>query len=464
MKTRLIGALVSVAALILVVFSIPLASFVASVERDRLVTALERDAFILAGHAKETLNTTVGAVLPSLQPYVDEYSAINATRVVVTNSVGQVVASNDSTIVIGTSFANRPEVAGALTGIPSVGERDSVTLGERLVFVAVPVLLGDEVLGVVRLSNPKSRIDQAVQERILGILIAGLCTLLAAVGVAIPLALTIARPISRLTRRTESLAEGDFSVRADDTTGPPEVRELSRSFNAMAGRIGLMIENQRQFAGSVSHQLRTPLTALRLRLEQAQDAINDDNSPLADALEASRSEADRLQEMVEQLLALSRLEGGNSTTVTVDAADIVRNRISMWEPLAGEKDVSLQAIGLDVASCVVLDGALEQIVDNFIDNALTAAPENSSITIDVHKTSGHVVIDVIDEGPGLSDDQRSRAFERFWRGPTKENSPGTGLGLAIVRQLAVASGGTAELLAKPDGTSGVCARVSLVAR
>ena len=464
MKIRLVGALVTVAALILVVFSIPLASFVASVERDRLVTALERDAFILAGHAKETLNTTEGAVLPSLQPYVDEYSTISDARVVVTNSAGQVVASNDATIVIGTSFANRPEVSGALAGIPSVGERDSVTLGGRLVFVAVPVLLGDEVLGVVRLSNPKSRIDEAVQERILGILVAGLCTLLAAVGVAIPLALTIARPISRLTRRTESLAEGDFSVRADDTTGPPEVRELSRSFNAMAGRIGLMIENQRQFAGSVSHQLRTPLTALRLRLEQAQDAINDDNSPLADALEASRSEADRLQEMVEQLLALSRLEGGNSTTVTVDAADIVRNRISMWEPLAGEKDVSLQAIGLDAASCAVLEGALEQIVDNFIDNALTAAPENSSITVNVHKTAGHVVIDVIDEGPGLSDDQRSRAFERFWRGPTKENSPGTGLGLAIVRQLAVASGGTAELLAKPDGTSGVCARVSLVAR
>lgn len=464
MKIRLVGALVTVAALILVVFSIPLASFVAGVERDRLVTALERDAFILAGHAKETLNTTVGAVLPSLQPYVDQYSTVDDARVVVTNSIGQAVASNDSSIVIGTSFANRPEVAGALNGSPSVGERVSVTLGERLVFVAVPVLLGDEVLGVVRLSNPKSRIDKEVRERILGILVAGLCTLLAAVGVAIPLALTIARPISRLTRRTEILAEGDFSVRADDSTGPPELRELSRSFNAMAGRIGLMIENQRQFAGSVSHQLRTPLTALRLRLEQAQDAIEDDNIPLADALEASRAEADRLQEMVEQLLALSRLEGGKTTTVTVDAVDIVRSRMSMWEPLAAEKEIALHITGLDSARCVVLEGALEQIVDNFIDNALTATPEGSSITVDVHREAGHVLVDVVDDGPGLSDDQRSRAFERFWRGPTKENSPGTGLGLAIVRQLAVASGGTAELLARSDGKSGVCARVTLVSR
>ena len=464
MKTRLIGALVTVAALILVVFSIPLASFVASVERDRLVTALERDAFILAGHAKETLNNTEGAVLPSLQPYVDEYGASNDARVVITNSLGQAVSSNDASIIIGTSFINRPEVAGALTGVPSVGERDSVTLGGRLVFVAVPVLLGDEVLGVVRLSNPKSQIDKAVQDRVIGILVAGFCTLLAAVGVAIPLALTIARPISRLTRRTESLAEGDFSVRADDSSGPPEVRELSRSFNAMAGRIGLMIENQRQFAGSVSHQLRTPLTALRLRLEQAQDAIGDDNAPLAEALEASRAEADRLQEMVEQLLALTRLEGGNTTTVTVDAAEIVRSRVSMWESLAAEKDIDLQVTGLEVASCVVLDGALEQIVDNFIDNALTATPENSIISIDVRRAGSNVIVDVIDDGPGLTEEQRARAFERFWRGPTKENSPGTGLGLAIVRQLAVASGGTTELLARSDGNSGMCARVTLVAR
>lgn len=464
MKTRLIGALVTVAALILVVFSIPLASFVAGVERDRLVTALERDAFILAGHAKETLNTTEGAVLPSLQPYVDDYSASTEARVVVTNSTGQVVASNDSTIIIGTSFLNRPEVAGALTGVPSVGERESVTLGGRLVFVAVPVLLGDQVLGVVRLSNPKSEIDKAVQDRILGILIAGLCTLLAAVGVAIPLALTIARPISRLTRRTESLAEGDFSVRADESTGPPEVRELSRSFNAMAGRIGLMIENQRQFAGSVSHQLRTPLTALRLRLEQAQDAIGVDNVPLADAIEASRSEADRLQEMVEQLLALSRLEGGSTATVTVDAVDIARGRVAMWEPLASEKEIVLRVTGLDAAPCVVLEGALEQIIDNFVDNALTATPENSTITIDIRRVGAQVIIDVIDDGPGLTEEQRNRAFERFWRGPQKENSPGTGLGLAIVRQLAVASSGTTELLARSDGHSGLVARVSLIAR
>lgn len=464
MRSRLIGALVSVSVLILFVFSIPLISFVARVERERLVTALERDAFVLAGHAKETLNTTAGAVLPSLQPYVDEYSKTGDTRVVITNGEGRVVSASDRTIVIGSDFSNRPEVASAMRGIPSVGDRVSRTLGQRLEFVAVPVLLGDSVMGVVRLSKPRSAVNSEVRNRILGIIVAGGFTLLASAGIAIPLALGIARPITRLTRRTERLAEGDFSVRADDSDGPPEVRELSRSFNAMASRLGLMIENQRHFAGAVSHQLRTPLTALRLRLEQAQEEIADDSSSLAIALEASRTEADRLQEMVEQLLALARIEGGSAPTVTVNAADVVRARAEMWEPLASEKNVTVRVVSASVVDCAVIEGGLEQIVDNYIDNALTVAPEGSDIEVEVQRIGTNVVIDVVDAGVGLSEEQRALAFERFWRGKNTENAAGTGLGLAIVRQLAAASGGTVELRGRADGQSGVCARVSLLAR
>ena len=464
MKIRLIGALVSVAFLILVVFSIPLASFVATVERERLVTALERDAFMLAGHAKETLNTTAGAVLPSLQPFIEEYAIASRARIVVTNAAGLSIASSDPSVLIGTDFTNRPEVVKALTGVPAVGERKSATLGETLVFVAVPVLLGDSVLGVVRLSNPKSQIDEEVRNRVIGIVVAGLFTLLAAVGIAIPLALTIARPITKLTRRTERLADGDFSVRADDATGPPEVRELSRSFNAMAGRLGLVIENQRHFASAASHQLRTPLTALRLRLEQAQELVPSDASVLADTLDASRAEADRLQEMVEQLLALARLEGGSTATMSVNASEIARNRIEMWESLAAERGVRISGRIAEHASCAVIDGALEQIVDNYIDNALTVAPEGSEIVVSVVRSENHVVIDVIDAGPGLQPEQQDKAFERFWRGAATTNSAGTGLGLAIVLQLATASGGTAELLPRIDGSSGLVARVTFSAR
>jgi signal transduction histidine kinase len=168
--------------------------------------------------------------------------------------------------------------------------------------------------------------------------------------------------------------------------------------------------------------------------------------------------------MIEQLLALSRLEGGSAATVTVNASVIVRNRIEVWESLAAERHITFTVRGLDSTPCVALEGALEQIVDNYIDNALTATPDNSTITIEVQRVQRHIHVDVIDEGPGLSEEKRALAFERFWRGATTENAPGTGLGLAIVRQLAVASGGVAELLPRTDGKRGLVARISLLAR
>jgi signal transduction histidine kinase len=222
-----------------------------------------------------------------------------------------------------------------------------------------------------------------------------------------------------------------------------------------------MIEGQRGFAGAVSHQLRTPLTALRLRLEQAEMAVGNDEV-VAEALEASRSEADRLQEMIEQLLALARMEGTASRTVEVDAVRVVRDRVDMWGPLADEQEVTIRLVVPEAARCAVIEGGLEQIVDNYIDNAISVAPAGSEILVEVETIDGVVSVDVVDSGPGLTEEQRGLAFDRFWRGPARTGEKGSGLGLAVVRQIAVASGGEVELLGEPSG--GIRARVRLVAR
>jgi signal transduction histidine kinase len=461
-RARLIAGFAGVAVLILTIFSIPMMRFVATVERERMVTELERDAFILAGHAKETLSADTGSQLRSIQPYIDAYARVSDARVVVTNSGGRVIASNDASLVVGSDFSNRPEITTALSGAPATGERASSTLGQVLVYVAVPVLSGDDTLGAVRLSHPKSHVDERVRNRVYGIIGAGLISFVAALVVAILLGSTISRPIARLRRATDKLGRGDFDARADADEGPREVRELARSFNAMSGRLGLMVENQRHFAGAVSHQLRTPLTALRLRLEQAEASVGRDDDVVAEALRASFAESDRLQNMIEQLLALARLEGSAAKTVDVDAARVVRDRVEMWEPLAEEQGVAISLQVPAAARCAVVEGGLEQIIDNFIDNAISVAPRDSDIRIDVVHDDGHVQIDVSDRGPGLTDEQRDVAFDRFWRGPAATGVNGSGLGLAIVRQLAVASGGEAELLGNPGG--GIRARVRLVAR
>ncbi|MFM9225285.1 MAG: sensor histidine kinase [Actinomycetota bacterium] len=411
-----------------------------------------------AVHAKETLSTAGAGELPSLEPYIDSFTLDHDANVVVTNAEGLVVATNDPDVRLGSDYSNRPEIAVALGGRPAVGERASISLGEPLLFVAVPVLLGDSSLGSVRLSEPRSEIDDVVRSRIIGIVTAGLITLLAAGAAAVPFALVIARPIDRLRRGTERLAEGDFVARVDARSGPPEVRALASAFNAMAARLGATVEGQRQFAGLVSHQLRTPLTALRLRLEQAQEVAVDDVAISAD-LEAIRAEVDRLQEMIEQLLVLSRIEGSGAPAIVVDAAGIARQRVEMWESFAAENGAALVVGAPPTARCMCVEGGLEQILDNYIDNAISYAPEGTHVRVAVAVDGGSVVVEVCDEGPGMSETDRARAFERFWRGSDASRRGGTGLGLAIARQIAVTSGGEVSL--RPGVPAGTVARVSL---
>lgn len=465
MKRLLIGAFLAVVLMVLLIHDVPLASHLARVERDRLTTALERDAFILAGRAKEALETTTQSELATLGPYVAAYAAGHAdAKVVVTDWRGRAVAGNDANTAVGEDYSNRPEISSALSGAPASGQRSSRTLGQDLIFVAVPVLLGDDVVGAVRISRPASTVDDEVRGRVIGIVSVGAISLFAVALAAVALASFIARPIRRLTGAAQRLAAGDLDVRADKT-GPSEVRELAAMFNTMAARLSATLEHQRAFSGEVSHQLRTPLTALKLRLETAHTEIAAGRlgeERLVEAVEAAQAEAERMQSMVEQLLALARLEGGSATTVVLDAAEVVRERVALWRPLAEESGVEIVAEGRESAACRVIEGALEQMVDNLIDNAVTASPAGSSIVVEVEIAGDTVHVDVIDQGPGLSATERSAAFARFWRGQESDGGDGgSGLGLAIVRQLATAGGGSAELLAgAPDGT-GIRARLTL---
>lgn len=462
MRNRLILSFVALTVVILVVFGVPLRGFVESVERDRLLTTLERDAFILAGHARETLGPAGSELVASLEPYIAEHSASTAAKVIVTNQSGVVVASNDPTVLIGDDYLNRPEIVTALTGQPAVGDRKSRTLGEELVFVAVPVLRGDEILGVVRFSNPQSKIDERVRESLIGIAIAGSLTVLAGIALAVPIALGIARPLVRLRRNADELARGNFETSADEVSGPREVRELAAAFNSMSRRLNAMMESQRQFNSMVSHQLRTPLTALRLRLEYIQNVGPSESEDVVEAVSASYDEVDRLQEIIDQLLNLSRLEAGVVPSVDADVAQVVSERVEMWKPLAEEKQVTLVVDVKPGLRCRMIEGGLDQVIDNYVDNALSVSDPGSTVIIRSRESGSKVLIEVVDEGPGMNDEEKEAAFVRFWRSPSNQNSPGTGLGLAIVRQIAVAGGAKAYFLDRADEKTGLVAVVECV--
>lgn len=449
MRARLLLVFAGVVALVLLVHDIPLAAHLQRVERDRLVTRLERDAFIMAGRSEEALENDTAENDPVLADLVARYHAADPdVRIVIVDADGTAAVVSDPEDRA-EDFSNRPEIVTVLdTAAPQTGERFSNTLGYDLFFVSVPSLSGDEVVGAVRLSAPERIVSDRVADRVRGLFLVGAISLVIAIAVAWLFAGFVSRPLRRLQTATQTLAGGELSTRAVVDEGPPEVRELAAVFNSMATRLQALVERQRAFAGTASHQLRTPLTALRLRLEQlAGDELPDDARRHVDA---ALDETDRLHRMIEGLLALSRAEDAVVGPVEIDLAGVVRERAAHWEALAAEREIEVVVSAPPRVRVLAVPGAAEQIVDNLVDNALDVSPPGSMLRLYVVEVDDGADLHVVDAGPGLSAEERSVAFDRFWRGD-RALPGGTGLGLAIVRQLATAGGGTAELHEAPTG-------------
>src|SRR6185369_8465204 len=154
-----------------------------------------------------------------------------------------------------------PEIRSALGGQVASGTRYSSTLHENLLYVAVPVINGNKILGAVRLTYPARVVDSAVADQLQQLWIVALTTVLLAGVVGYIVAAGVTRRLGRLRASTERLADGHLDERSDERSGAPELRSLSRSFNVMAERLEGLIDQQRAFASDASHQLRTPLTA-----------------------------------------------------------------------------------------------------------------------------------------------------------------------------------------------------------
>ncbi|MEO8266998.1 MAG: ATP-binding protein [Ilumatobacteraceae bacterium] len=460
MRWRLIAAFVGVTIVILAAQDIPLARYLRTVETERELAKVQRDAFILAGTSEDALSGEGLADTAALQTTVDVYRARTNALVVVTDETGIALAVSGDVARRGADYSTRPEIAAALKGSPTSGRRASETLGGDIVYVAVPVLSGARPIGAVRVTYPATTIDDRVSSKVRGILVVGLISLSASALAAVLMAATIVRPLRRLRRATEQVATGSFDSRAVIDEGAPEIRSLAVSFNSMTERISTLVERQRSFAGDASHQLRTPLTALRLQLERA--AVNIDTDPTAARgdIEAASEETERLQRLVEGLLMLARADQGTVKTQPIDVADIVTERAAIWAPLADERGVTVTAGRITSLTARAVPGALEQIVDNYIDNALNASMPGNEITVSALGDDDWATIHVADRGPGMPTDQLAHAFDRFWRSASTTHD-GSGLGLAIVRQLAEASGGDVALANREGGGLDASVRLPL---
>lgn len=239
---------------------------------------------------------------------------------------------------------------------------------------------------------------------------------------------------------------------------PREVQPVVRSLNDLLARLSRALRAQRAFVADAAHELRSPLTALKLQLQLAGRAKTPEEREAA--LATTREGLERMARLVEQLLTLARTEEtpAEPSPERVDLGALAAEMVGRHAALAEAKGIDLGLAHRDRALAVHAEhAALETVLSNLIDNALRYTPAGGRVDVHARRSGGEIVLEVVDTGPGIPPEERERVFDRFYR-RAGSDVPGSGLGLAIVRSLASRMGAQVELDTGAEGR-GITARV-----
>lgn len=437
----------------LAAFGVPLGLSLADRVDGEIRAQARSQADIVAVSAAELLRTADRSALRRL---VTAAGTPVRGRVVIVDRTGRVIADSATRRSLGAVYAGptRPEIGAALAGGRVQERRQSRTLGQELLVTATPLRDAQgRIRGAVRITQSVSAVSRAVRRNVLGLGAVGVGVLALGLVGATLLARRLSAPLVDLEHAAVRVAAGDLDT-VVPVRGAREHRALASSFNTMTGRVARNLQAQQEFVADASHQLRTPLTGLRLRLEEARA------EPAAAAvhLDAATVELDRLSHTIDELLVLSRGAERDAPGAPVALAEAARAAVARWAGAAAARGHTLRAGGEQqpgVVWCAPVD--LERALDGILENAIRYTPEGGTITV----TARPGGIDVDDDGPGVPEDEREQVLERFRRGRGgRAAGPGTGLGLTIARELVRRWDGELTLAAaRPTG--GLRVRITL---
>jgi signal transduction histidine kinase len=376
-----------------------------------------------------------------MQDVVDVASARLRGRVIVVGPNGRLRADSAGEDRLGADYSSRPEIAGALDSAVVQDTRRSDTLDQTILVTAVPIVPrgATEPVGAVRITQSVEAVSRATRRVTFGVIAIGGVVLVLGLLAGAVIAGQVAGPVRRLDGAARRVAGGDLSARAK-VEGSAEQQRLARTFNEMTARLERLVASQREFVADASHQLRTPLSGLRLRLEEARASTADADAH--EEIDAGLRELDRLSAMVTELLVLSQAGEVDAPPERVDLEDAARRAEARWDGADGGR---VRSSG-DRADGFVPIADLDRALDALVENAIHYGDGE----VEVRSRQG--AVEVLDRGPGLTDEELEAVFERFHRGAAGRSGPnGTGLGLPIARELARRWGGDVTLENRDEG-------------
>jgi signal transduction histidine kinase len=264
--------------------------------------------------------------------------------------------------------------------------------------------------------------------------------------------------INSIRQTVLAIVKGDLSHRLPTRRSGDELDTLSHTINGMLDQIEQLIHGIRDVSNSIAHDLRTPLAELRSRLEELSLTRPSSEETFAE-IDGAVADVDRVIRIFNALLRLAEIDTGmrRSGFVQVNADDLAAEVVEFYSPAAEIKDVTLSFESTGPVSVSGDPTLLAQAVGNLIDNALKYVGEGGTVKVEVQaRADGAVEISVADNGPGIPDDEKPKATQRFYRGDISRGTPGVGLGLSLVQAVTKLHGGTLELV---DNHPGLRARM-----
>lgn len=337
-------------------------------------------------------------------------------------ALSKLVPQGDSVAVTYPGHAKQPEVIGAtVTDNPRSSDVYEGPPPRRVTAI---------------LTESWSPTESRIRGSLLLVLGVAVLATIAACGVAFLQARRLSRPLSDLAQTAERLGSGDPRPR-HRRYGIPELDRVAEVIDHTAERISRMLATERRLAADASHQLRTPLTALSMRLEEiiaAQDLMD-----VKEEAAVALTQVERLTDVVQRLLTDARDTRRSTSTVPIDVDMVIRQQIFEWRPAFRSARRPIRVDGVRGLAAVATPGAFAQVLATLMENSLMHGA--GAVTIRTRTTGGSVVVEVGDEGPGVPSELGARVFERSVSGRAS-----TGLGLTVARELAEADGGRLELL------------------